>query len=153
MLFDIDGVSDGIWFDFQESTVDEDGKITFLDVAEGAGSMCIRQADAEFFDKLYKKTRKKVVKIEPNRALRNSLERIEYTETLPGKEGEEREALIDHWISDYKRFKKANGDEIPVTKENKIKLMKIGSVRRFVDECHRRISSDGGLIKEQIENL
>lgn len=153
MLFDIDGVSDGIWFDFQESTVDEDGKITFLDVAEGAGSMCIRQADAEFFDKLYKKTRKKVVKIEPNRALRNSLERIEYTEILPGKENEEREALIDHWIVDYKGLKKPGGAEITVTKENKIKLMKIASVRRFVDECHRRISSDGGMVKEQIENL
>lgn len=151
-MFDIDSDS-GVWFDFQESTIDADGEVTFLPAKEGAGSFCIRQADADFFDALYRKTRKKEVVFKPNPALRNTLQKLEDMVVIPGKEKEEREALVDHWIADYKDLRNAKGELIPVTKENKVKLYKLGTVRRFVDECHRRISSDGGMVKEQIENL
>lgn len=152
MLFNIDQ-DQGTWFEFQESTVDAEGVVTFLPAKEGAGRMCIRQADAEFFDALYKKTRKRVVEVRPNPANRNKLERLDEMDIIAGKEAEEREALIDYWIVDFADFKGPDRRPIPCTKENKVKLMKLGAVRRFVDECHRRITSDGGLIKEQAENL
>jgi len=152
MLFNLDE-GNGTWFDFQESTVDAEGVITFLPVKEGAGSVCVRQADADFFEKLNKKTRKKDVRFIPNPARNNTLQRVEDSVVLDGKDKEEREALQDHWIVDFKDLRGADKQLIACTKENKIKLMKLGVFRRFIDECHRRISSDGGMIKEENENL
>lgn len=153
IFFDIED-RPGTWFPFQTSTVKPDGEVEFDSPEPDAPEFCIRQADADFFKALHKKTRKKVVEQVWDPKTRRP-HRQEYFDQTAEQQEQEIEAIWDHTITDWKGVVDKSGKPIPCTKENKIKLLdRVPAIHRFYQNCLKTLGEESGLIrKEEDENL
>jgi len=133
MFFDIN-IGAGEWFPFFGSKIKQDGEIEYFDPEPGAGSVCLRTADPDVLEKIQSETRKRVSENVFNPKTR-SMERIVYFDQTPAQEKKEREMIWDHAIMDFKDILDVNGKQIPVTLENKMKLMNNPLFSRFVGRC------------------
>ena len=153
ILFDIDE-KPGTWFPFQKSIVKPDGEVEFDSPEPDAPEFCIRQAEAEFFKKLHKKTRtKKVDQVWDPKTRRPH--RQEYYDQTPDQLEEEIEAIWDHTIVDWREVRNKQGNEIPCVKEEKIKLLdRVPAVHRFYQHCLKILGEESGVLRqEENENL
>lgn len=133
MLFDIN-TGAGEWFPFFGSRIKQDGEIEYFDPEPGAGSVCLRIADPDVWEKIQSETRKKVSENVFNPKTR-AMERIVYFDQTPAQERKEREMIWDHAIVGWKDILDANGKQIPCTLENKMKLINNPQFGRFVGRC------------------
>lgn len=149
MFFDLE-VSEGERFKFFTSSVDEDGKITFDDPAPDAGTVSVRLIDSDTLDEIRTKTRKKVTEHVLNPKTR-AMERIIAFEQTPEQEKMERAMIWDHAITGWEGIKDKSRNDVPCTKENKVKLMGNPYFGRFINECLNRLSKSTISLKEAEE--
>jgi hypothetical protein len=139
MRFDLDG-KQGEWFTFFQSEIKEDGTISYHEPEKGAGRVSLRVADAESIESIHSQTRKKVSEFVYNPKTRQ-MERVTYYDQTPEQEAKERQLLWDYAIVDWENLLDKNGKVIPVTSDNKLKLMNNPVFARFVGRCLQLITS------------
>ncbi len=147
MRFDLSGDAQGEWFTFFCSEIKENGDITYLDPEEGAGRVCLRIADVDVIERIQGQTRKKVSEFAYNPKTR-AMDRVQYYDQTPTQEKKERELIWDHAIQDWKGILDKEGNEIPCTTENKLRLMAIPQFARFVGRCLQLISGANAQLVE-----
>jgi hypothetical protein len=153
ILFDIEE-KPGTWFPFQTSTVKPDGEVEFDSPEPDAPEFCIRQAEADFFKNLHKKTRKKMVEQVWDPKTRRPHRQEFYDQTQEQLE-QEIEAIWDHTITDWRGVLDKDGKAIPCTKDAKVKLLdRVPAVHRFYQHCLKILGEESGVLRqEENENL
>lgn len=129
-VFNLDELNDGAWFDFDDAEIKL--RAPNNDFLSSVSKECVREK------KLYKKK---------NRV--GDLQLMKETET----DDDKLKAMIwDYTIMEWKNIKTQNGEDIPCTKENKVKLMG-GSPKfyHFVDSAVDQLSSDQSKEAEDLE--
>lgn len=139
MRFDLSDEVQGEWFAFFRSEIKEDGTVEYLDPEADAGKVCLRIADADCIERIQSQTRKKQAEFVRNPSTR-AMERVVYFDQTPAQEKKERELIWDWAIQDWKGILNADGDPIPCTTENKLRLMNIPQFARFVGRCLQLIT-------------
>jgi len=134
MRFDIDKVTTGTWFDFFKSEVDDDGNVKYFDPEKNAGKIQIRPIDPETLESIQKNTRTEHEKFINNKKTRQ-LERVVWHTQTDQQKKAEREAIWDYAIPSFQGMLDGKDNEIPVTLENKMKLMAIPVFARCVSRC------------------
>ena len=148
MIFDLD-LSQGEWFRFFESRINEKGELVYDDPNPDAGRVCIRSI-APFLEQIQAKRKKKFEWV-LNTATR-SMERIGYFEEQSIEDQrKERDDLWDYAITDMEDFYDVKGALILCTRENRLKLMAHPVFDRFVARCLQIISASGVKTKEEAE--
>mgnify|MGYP001389393951 FL=1 len=148
MIFDLD-LSQGEWFRFFESRINEKGELVYDDPKPDAGRVCIRSI-APFLEQIQAKRKKKFEWV-LNTATR-SMERIGYFEEQSIEDQrKERDDLWDYAITDMEDFYDVKGALILCTRENRLKLMAHPVFDRFVARCLQIISASGVKTKEEAE--
>ena len=138
MRFDL-AAGGGEWFTFFTSEIKEDGQIVYNKPENDAAQVCLRVADEETIDKIRGTTRtiKKEFVYNPKT---RAMERVVYEEQTPEQSREERRLTWDHAIVAWKGILDLEGNEIPCTVDNKMKLMGNPQFLRFVGRCLQLIS-------------
>jgi len=142
---------DGEAFQFCESTIDtKTGDVVFDDPKPDAGTFYIRQI-GEKLEQLQSKQKKKVEHVLNPKT--RKMDRIVYFEDLSPEEYAANSAeLWDHVIAGWDdKVLDGEGKEIPITKKNKMRLMSIPSVDRFVGRCLRELSDSQVKHGEELE--
>jgi len=134
MRFDLSGETQGEWFRFFKSEIKENGDITYLDPEPDAGRVRIRIAGADAIEGIRSQTRKVIKEFVLNPKTR-AMERVEYEDQTPEQKKKEGELIWDHAIQAWEGILDKDGNEIPCTTENKVKLMNIPQFARFVGRC------------------
>ena len=130
-VFDFE--DEGSWFTFFKSKVKDDGTVEYDDPSEGAGRVCIRQINDFIADYYEKRKKKSEFVLNPKT---RGMERVEYSEDMTPEERKKYQAdLWDFAITAWEKFFDKKGAEIPCTKENKAKMMKIPMFDRFISKC------------------
>lgn len=150
MRFYLEDNNPGEWFTFFDSEVKEDGTILYHEPEPGAGRVCFRVADSGTMDNIYLQTRKKVAENVYNPKTR-SMERITYYDQTPEQEKKERELVWDFAISGWENLKDGKGKDIPVTLENKLKLMNNPHFARFAGRCLQLITGGAAEREKALE--
>lgn len=149
MIFDLDAQTQGEWFPFFESHIDEKGEVVYSDPKPDAGRVCIRPIGPKIEEMQMGRKRKYEFVLNP---ATRSMERVSFFEELPPDQARvEREDLWDYAITGLENFFDAKGKEIEGTRENKIKLMSIPVFDRFFARCLQTLSSSGVREKEELE--
>lgn len=152
MRFDLSGDAQGEWFKFFRSEIKESGDVTFLDPDPDAGRVRLRIAGADAIDGIRSQTRKTVKEFVLNPKTR-AMERVEYEDQTPEQKKKEGELIWDHAIQEWEGILDKDGNEIPCTTENKVKLMNIPQFARFVGRCLQIITgANAGAAEEGIKN-
>lgn len=134
MAFDLDKINDGEWFPYFESKIKEDGNIEYME-PKGTGSVCIRQLDIETLEKIREATSTRKVEYVHNPKTR-AMDRVPYYEQNTDQKKQERLMMWDYAILDWEGEEfMSKGEKIPVTPENKLKLMCVPVFSRFVSHC------------------
>jgi hypothetical protein len=149
MNFDLTGESSGEWFAFFRSEIKENGDVNYLDPEEGAGKVCLRIADPETIENIQSQTRKAMVEFVLNPKQR-AMERVKFYDQTPAQEKLERRMIWDHAIKAWEGILDKDGDEIPCTIENKLKLMNIPVFARFVGRCLQLITGANAQQEEAV---
>lgn len=148
MVFDLDS-SQGEWFRFFESRINERGEFIYDDPTPDAGRICIRSI-GPFLDRIQAKRKRKFEWV-LNPSTR-SMERVGYYEDqTPEDLKKEREDIWDYAITGIEDFFDVKGDPILCTRENKVKLMTFPVFDRFVARCLQTLSASGVKTKEEAE--
>jgi hypothetical protein len=150
MIFDLDEGNTGEWFTFFESEVKEDGSTVYHKPKKNAGRVCFRVADADTMDGIYEKTRTRAKEWVHNPKTR-AMERWTGFDQTPEQEKLERRLLWDYAIVGWDKLMDKTGKEIPVTIDNKMKLMAIPAFMRFANRCLQLISGAQEERKEELE--
>jgi hypothetical protein len=101
--------------------------------------VCLRIADPETIEKIQSQTRKRYSEFAHNPKTRQ-MERVTYFEQTPEQEKRERELIWDHAIKEWRGILDKEGNDIPCTLENKMRLMNIPQFARFVGRCLQMIT-------------
>ena len=139
MRFDLSTEGQGEWFSFFGSVIKENGEVAYLDPEPDAGKVCLRIADPEVIEKIQAQTRKKSAEFALNPRTRQ-MERVTFFEQTPTQEKKERELIWDHAIVDWKDILDRDGNAIPCTLENKLRLMNNPQFARFIGRCLQLIT-------------
>jgi len=134
MRFDLSDDAKGEWFKFFRSEIKEGGEVNYLEPEADAGRICLRLATPEVINSIQSQTQKKVAEFVRNPKSR-AMERVTYFDQTPEQEKKERELIWDHAIQEWEGILDKDGNEIPCTLENKLKLMNIPQFARFVGRC------------------
>ncbi len=143
--FDLESGSKGDWFRFFESKV-EDGKTIYLEPEADAGRVCVRVADAETLEKIQAETRTRKSENIWNKDTRQYHHTVYYDQTS-AQEKKEREMIWDHAIVDWENIIDSQGNQIPCTLENKMKLMSNSMFARFIGRCFELITGNAEELK------
>ncbi len=150
--FNLGSSSEGEWFPYQASEVQADGTPRFLDPDPGVGRVCVRSADSEFLEEVYKQTRKKVKGHVFNPKSRK-MEYEEHFEQTPEQEKLERELIWDHTIVDWDDkppfLNRMDKTPIARTVGNKLALMNIPAFARFASSCLERMGTNENERREE----
>jgi hypothetical protein len=139
-IFDTEDVVEGKWFPYFESIEKEDGTIEFFDPktnddGEFIGRVCIRQHTMESLEEIEDSTSTEKGEYVYNKITR----KMEYAERkIQTKEQKKQNRLMlwDYTIVDWDgEYFMHNGTKIPVTIENKMKMMNMTKFSRFVIQC------------------
>jgi len=129
MKFDLDNLNPGVFFPFED---DDDEK----------GGVEIRVANAGTMEIINKETTKKKVEWRRN-------QRVEYDVVDEDKRSR---MLWDYVIISWKNVDDNNGNPIPCTTENKIKLMKESPIfSGFVGNCIDTLTAESETRDEELE--
>lgn len=150
MRFDVSGEVPGEWFKFFRSEIKENGEVSYLDPEADAGQVCLRIATPEVIESIQSQTRKKHAEFVRNPNTR-AMERVTWFDQTPDQEKKERELTWDHAIQGWEGILDKDGNEIPCTTENKLKLMNISQFARFVVRCLRLIAGANAEAAEEAE--
>lgn len=134
MKFDLTQNSTGEWFPFFGSETKADGTVNYLPPEKDAGKVQIRLADTETVERIQKETRSKVKEWLWHPKTHQPY-RGEAWEQSPEQQKKEREMIWDHAIQSWEGILDKDGNAIPCTTENKVKLMSIPMFARFVGRC------------------
>ena len=134
MRFDLSDEAKGEWFKFFLVTVKEDGERVFHKPEEDAGRVCLRPASREIIAEAESKTMKKVSEFVLNPKTKE-MERVVYYDQTPEQKKQENEMLWDYTIVDWENLLDKEGNQIPCTRDNKIKLMNVLMFARFINRC------------------
>jgi hypothetical protein len=146
MILDIEKGSEGDWFSFFESSVNEKGEVVYTDPKPDAGRVRIRSI-APFIEERQAQ-RKRKYEFVLNPATR-SMERVGYYEDqTPEQAKKDRDDIWDYAIVDIENFTDGKGKPILSTRENKSKLMALPVFDRFIGRCLQLIASAGAQAKE-----
>jgi hypothetical protein len=146
MILDIEKGSEGDWFSFFESSVNEKGEVVYADPKPDAGRVRVRSI-APFIEERQAQ-RKKKYEFVLNPATR-SMERVGYYEDqTPEQTKKDRDDIWDYAIVDIEDFTDGKGKPILTTRENKSKLMALPVFDRFIGRCLQLIASAGAQAKE-----
>ena len=131
MKFNLDDLNPGAFFPFEDNEESDD-----------KGGVTVRLANGKIIANIDKKCTKKSVKYHRNQRH----EVIEEDDELRSQ------MLWDYVITDWVGLEDNEGQEIPCTKENKIKLMQ-GSVKfsGFVGNCVEQLTADSDMYDEKLE--
>ena len=140
MRFDLSGESHGEWFRFFKSEVKENGEIVYAEPENGAGRVCIRLGDPKTIGDIQAKTRVKKSEFVVNPTDRK-MERVVYYDQTDEQARKEQELVWDYAIQEWEGILDKNGNDVPCTAENKLKLMGIPVFARFVHRCLRMMVS------------
>ena len=152
MRFDLSDDAKGEWFKFFRSEIKEGGEVAYLDPEADAGRVRIRIADAGTIDEIRTQTRKVVKEFVLNTRSK-AMERVEYEDQTPEQKRKEGELIWDHAIQGWEGILDKDGNEIPCTTENKVKLMGIPQFARFVGRCLQIITgANAGSEEAAIKN-
>jgi hypothetical protein len=138
-IIDFDSV-EGSWFTFFNSRVRDDGEIEYDEPAENAGRFCLRSM-TPFIDEYYagRKNESEFVFNKKTRAM----ERVTYAKDMSAAERKKfTDSMWDYVIVNWEGMLDKAGKAIPCTKENKVKLMTIPAIDRFVSKCLKVLSDD-----------
>lgn len=138
----------GEWFPFFGSHVDDNGNIVYEDPI---GQAKIQLRSMSPFFEARAKSRKQESEHIINPKTR-AMEKVFYTKPLTPEEAEkERDDAWDYAITGLKFFKdKKTGMEIQCTRENKIALMKLPVFNRSVTRCLQILDNAGLNAKEDL---
>jgi hypothetical protein len=144
--FDIDSQAQGEGFKYCESTINDKGEVEFLDPEPDAPTIFIRHPAPIWEEQAKAKKKKFEFVLNPST---RAMERVGYLpEPTAEEEKKEHDDVIDYSITGWTDIPKPDGTLIDVTRENKVKLIKIPSVNRFVGKCWRTLLSSGIKAKE-----
>jgi len=152
MRFDLSDDAKGEWFKFFRSEIKENGDVTYLDPEPDAGRVRIRIAGTDVIESIREQTRKVIKEFVLNKQSRK-MERVEYEDQTPEQKKKEGELIWDHAIQGWEGILDKDGNEIPCTTENKVKLMGIPQFARFVGRCLQIITgANAGMAEDEIKN-
>lgn len=135
MQFDFEKYDEGQWFQFFGSEILPDGSVKYHDPEPDAGWFQFRQAGTEILDSIKQKTQgKRQIDFVPHPNTRQ-MERVISYDQSPEEAKQEREMMWDYVIVSWRDIKDVKGKEIPVTRENKMKLLNIFAFMRFLNRC------------------
>lgn len=136
MQFNFEKYDEGQWFQFFESEVLPDGStIKYHDPKPDAGWFQIRQGTTEILDAIRQKTQgERQVNFVPNPNTRQ-MERVISYDQSPEQAKQEREMMWDYSIVSWRDIKDGKGEELPVTLENKMRLLNVLIFLRFLNRC------------------
>lgn len=138
-VIDLDA-ADGTWFTFFNSHIKDDGDVEYDEPVEGAGRFCLRPIN-KFVEEYYA-NRKQQAEFVLNKKTR-AMERVTYSKDMTPAEREVFQAdMWDYTIVNFENLFDKNGNLIAVTKENKVKLMSIPAIDRFVSKCLKIMADD-----------
>jgi len=147
MVFDLDRQTEGEWFPFFESHVNEKGEIVYDDPKPNAGRVRIRSLTPIIEQKQEGKKRSFAFVLNPQT---RAMERVGYFEEVSLEQAKnERDDVWDYAITGFEGLYDAKGNEIACTRENKLKLMAIPMFDRYVGKCLRMLSDAGVVAKEE----
>lgn len=146
MIFDIEKGSEGDWFNFFESSINEKGKVVFADPKPDSGKVRIRSIVPFIEERQAQRKKKYEFVLNPDT---RSMERVGYYEDqTPEQAKKDRDDIWDYAITDIEDFSDKSGTPILCTRENKAKLMALPVFDRFVGRCLQLIASAGAQAKE-----
>jgi len=150
MFFDLDGKNEGEGFKFFESRIDDAGKVVYDKPKPDAPTFQLRSMVPKMEEVRSKQKQKFEFVLNPTT---RGMERVGFFEELSASEERaEREELWDYVITGWDdKALDAKGRKIPVTKENKIRLMAIPVFDRFVARALTLLSSEGIKAKKDKE--
>lgn len=150
MLFELDKLEQGEGFKFFESRITEKGDVIYDDPKEDAATFYIRALGPKVEEFLAKRKRRFDFVLNPST---RAMERVGYFEEQPREEAQKQSYdLWDYAITGWdEKALDAKGQPIPVTRENKLKLMKLAVFDRFVARCLQLIASAGVKAQEEAE--
>lgn len=146
--FNLD-VTEGEWFQFFGSYVDNNGEIIYEDPVSDA-RVQVRNI-APFIEERMTRRKKSVEHIFNPKT--RAMERVVfYPELSPDEEKREREDVWDYVITGFENFKNSKtGEIISCTRENKLALMKIPVFDRFISRCLQLLSNSEIKTREESE--
>ncbi len=140
--FDLDGKEQGDWFPFFGSKIDiSSGEIAYDDPEEGAGEFCIRSMQPYWDEAAKGKKKESKFVLNP---ISRGMDRVTWLTDLPAEEeAAESEGAWDFAITGFRNVLGPDGAELECTIENKMKLVKIPMVFRFLNRVFTLISESG----------
>lgn len=146
MIFDLDRQTEGEWFPFFESSINERGEIVYDDPKPNAGRVRIRSL-TPIIEQLQAGKKRKYEHVLNSRT--GAMERVGYFEDPSVEQAKkERDDVWDYAITGIEGLYDSKGNEIACTRENKLKLMAIPMFDRFVAKCLQILANAGVKAKE-----
>jgi hypothetical protein len=148
--FDLFDPSEGIYFPYQKSTVDEEtGEIKWGETIEGS-KFLIRSIAPFIEDKLKQSDSNRVREFVHNKST-NKMELIEYTPEKTFSEQAEDTNQMYIWAIVSWEGIGSSGQLLEVTDENKIRLSKNLEFQRFFDKCQKELKKESSVWKKESE--
>lgn len=149
MQFDLERVDQGEAFRFFASRIREDGGVDYDPPDADAAVFILRPMGPKV--EALQADRKRKVEHVLNPQTR-AMERLVYLEELPPDEARrQRDDIWDYVIVGWEGALDGSGQPIPVTRENKLKLMRMAVFDRFVSRCLQLMASAGAQAQEAAE--
>ena len=155
MKFDLDKKSNsGEWFTYFNIKTDDDGenKRYIFSQDEEEDKFCIRKPDQDLFDKIERECQTKRTDQVFNKKTHKMERQTYYLDQTPEQKQKQLELMADWTFVDWTATDK-NGEKIPLTIENKVKMMKLKNAEvdmdAFVVECWKMKSEAEAREKEE----
>ena len=150
MLFDLEKSEQGEGFKFFESRITEKGDVVYDDPKEDAATFYIRAIGPKVEEFVAKRKRRFDFVLNPST---RTMERCGYFEEQSREDAQRQtDDLWDYAITGWDdKALDAKGQPIPVTRENKLRLMRLAVFDRFVARCLQLLASAGVKAQEKVE--
>ncbi len=140
MIFDL-GESEGEWFPFFTSRIDEKGRIIYDEPKKNAARFRIRNVGPIVEEKQAGRKRRAEFVLNPET---RAMERVTYLEDqTPDDAKRDRDDIWDYAITGIEDACWSKGVPIECTRENKLKLMALPVFDRFMSRCQQLLASSG----------
>lgn len=137
--------SEGEWFTYFESHINDKNEVVYDDPLPGAGRICVRDITPIIEERMKKRKRKYEFVLNPET---RSMERVGYFEDITAEQiKKDSEDLWDYAITGIENFKIGNRT-VECTREGKNELMKYPKFDRCVGKCLRMLNESTAKAKE-----
>jgi len=153
MKFELDKSNQGEWFTYFDVKTDDDGENKRYIFSKDGDQFCIRKPAQELFDKVDTECRTKKVEQVFNKKTKQMERQVNWVDQTPEQKAKQLELTADWTFVDW-NVKDDKGDKIPLTLENKVKMMKLQTsevdMNAFVVECWKLKSEADAREKEDL---